>query len=97
MSDQQKLAAIRTILRDPFGSYPGLDRRERKALKAISEGKNSRELAHDLDISIRTAYNIVDRALVKVSKVEKKFITRDAVTGLVFKMLRAATRNGRKP
>ncbi len=96
MNDEAKLVLVVSILRDPFATYEDLDRRERKALKALAEGKASRDLAVALDVSVRTAYNIVDRALLKISKVEKKMIRRDDVTGMVFTMLRKAIRNGRK-
>lgn len=96
MSDSDKLKEVREVLKDPFADYATLKDRERKALRLVAEGRASRELAVEMDVSIRTAYNIVDRGLVKLSRKEGRTIRRDDLTALMFDRLRKAVRNGRR-
>ncbi len=96
MSDSDKLKEVREVLKDPFAEYPTLKDRERKALKLVAEGRASRELAVEMDVSIRTAYNIVDRGLVKLSRKERRTVRRDDLTAMMMAQLRKAARNGRR-
>ena len=95
-TDQEKVKDARKILRDPFSEYKNLKPRERKALTLLAMGYASRELAHELDVTVRTAYNIIDRGLIKLSRVHGHLIRREDVTGLVFKRLKSALNGGSK-
>ena len=93
---EEKVIEARRILRDPFSEYTDLSPRERKALGLLARGSSSRTLAHELGITVRTAYNVIDRALIKVSTVEKKLVSRDDVTGMVFGKLKSTLNGGPK-
>lgn len=95
LGPEEKIAAAAALLRNPFSEYSGLDKRERKALALLAEGYRARALAHKMDLTVRTTYNVVDRALAKVSKQEGKLITRDDVTPMVWRKLRRTLKNGK--
>jgi len=86
-TETERLHQARTILRNPFGMYPDLDQRERKALTALVHGATAASLAHELGGSVRTAYNVVDRALLKISRAEGHLVTREEIFSLAWRKL----------